>query len=110
MSNIFDLIDDIEEEAESFNDDGKARIAKVREMVSKGACSTDEEGRTICPVVAKCETRFNDAEAKLRDLNALVDEEFDTWHRITFGSQASVDPDIKLAYQEGLRRGIERGK
>lgn len=43
-------------------------------------------------------------------LTSLADDSFDSWHRIEFGSQARVDPDIKLAYVAGFRSAETRAQ
>ena len=40
---------------------------------------------------------------RLCRVTALADETFGSWHRIEFGSQAKVNPDIKQAYLEGFK-------
>ncbi len=66
---------------------------------------------SICQALVMIVDRLDLEEAlrrKVHALTAMASDDFDSWHRIEFGSQAKVAPDVKTAYFAGCRSAVER--
>lgn len=52
----------------------------------------------------------DELQERIYNITEAASENFETWHRLEFGEQVSVDPDIRTAYIAGHRYAYWKGR